>query len=441
MNILIINGSPKGVNSITLQTCRYIQRRFPEHRFEVLHVGQRIKQYERDFGEVAEAISNADMLLFCYPVYTFLVPSQLHRFVELMKEHAVAKIINLEGKWATQVTTSKHFYDVTAHRFIEENCKDLRMRVIPGLSADMDDLLLEKGREDAYHFFDFVLFQICQETADPNQIPSQKSKISAFAVAVVADIAPDDSQLKEMVDDFRAKLFCESKLFNIHEYPFKGGCLSCFHCSTEGKCVYGDGFDEFLRNEIQACDAIVYAFTIRDHSMGSVFKMYDDRQFCNGHRTVTMGAPTGYLVNGAYSQEPNLQMVVEGRANVGGNYLCGVAVGEEVHDPVHRTMDVDQLAVRISYALDNAYRQPANFFGVGGMKIFRDLIYLMRGMMRADHKFFKSHNQYDFPQKQWRTSLKMYLVGWLMGNKKVQAKMGTKMTDGMLKPYKEALEK
>ena len=36
--------------------------------------------------------------------------------------------------------------------------------------------------------------------------------------------------------------------------------------------------------------------------MGPLFKCYDDRQFCNGHRTVTMGAPQGYLISGPYGQ-------------------------------------------------------------------------------------------------------------------------------------------
>lgn len=58
--------------------------------------------------------------------------------------------------------------------------------------------------------------------------------------------------------------------------------------------------------------------------MGALFKMYDDRQFCNGHRTVTMGMPMGYLISGNYSMESNLRMVIEGRAQVGGNYLAGV---------------------------------------------------------------------------------------------------------------------
>ena len=93
-------------------------------------------------------------MLFSYPVYTFIAPSQLHRFIELVK----ASGADLTGKMATQITTSKHFYDVTAHRYVEDNCHDLGLKVIRGLSADMDDLLSEKGQKDARDFFDFVLF-------------------------------------------------------------------------------------------------------------------------------------------------------------------------------------------------------------------------------------------------------------------------------------------
>ena len=94
------------------------------------------------------------MLLFCYPVYTFIAPYQLHRFFELVK----ADGISLQGKFASQITTSKHFYDVTAHRYVEENCCDLGLHMVRGLSADMEDLLRESGRRDAERFFDQLLF-------------------------------------------------------------------------------------------------------------------------------------------------------------------------------------------------------------------------------------------------------------------------------------------
>ena len=239
-----------------------------------------------------------------------------------------------------------------------------------------------------------------------------------------------------MIARFQAKLTVPSRIVNITEYPFKGGCLGCFHCATDGICIYKDGFDSFLRDKIQTADAIIYAFTIKDHSMGSRFKMYDDRQFCNGHRTVTMGMPMGYLISGNYSEEPNLQMIIEGRAQVGGNILAGIATDEESPDTA-----IDQLVLSLEYALKHKNTQPQNFYGVGGMKIFRDLIYQMQGMMKADYQFFKSHGQFDFPQKKVGTIAGMYLVGAMLSSPKIKAKMGSKMTEGMLAPYKQVLDR
>ncbi len=443
MNILVLNGSPKGKYSITLQTVNFLMQRYPDHNFEVLHVGQRIKTFEKDFSPAVEAMQKADLILFSYPVYTFIAPYQLHRFIELIKESG----IDLSGKFATQLSTSKHFYDVTAHRYIQDNCCDLGLKYIRGLSADMDDLLSAKGQRDATHFFDYVSFcmskDICEKpsavntAADrvPVEVPTDVL-VKQGDVVVLTNCEEDDDQLKSMIARFQAVIPRKTRVINIREFPFKGGCLGCFECAVSGKCVYKDGFDDFLRNEIQTAQAIVTAFTIKDHSMGASFKLYDDRQFCNGHRTVTMGMPMGYIVSGNYSSETNLQMIIEGRTQVGSNFLAGVATDET--DP---NGEIDKLAASLEYALQTSYVPPQNFYGVGGMKIFRDLIWLMQGMMRADHKFYKKHDQYDFPQKKIGTMLKMYLVGALLSSPKIKAKMGNKMNEGMLMPYKEILDK
>ncbi len=444
MNILVINGSPKGRNSITLQTVFYLEKRYPEHQFEVLHAGQKIKALEKDFSPAVEMIQKADLILFSYPVYTFIAPYQLHRFIELLKGSS----LSLKGKFASQLTTSKHFYDVTAHRYIQDNCMDLGMKYIRGLSADMDDLLTEKGQKEARDFWDYVLWSMQADAyesmpeAEAPFIPMAVSPLAATEeektgdVVIITNAEKDDAQLQGMIDRFSAVLPRKTRIVNIREYPFKGGCLGCFNCAVSGKCIYKDGFDGFLRDDLQTAEAIVYAFTIKDHSMGASFKLYDDRQFCNGHRTVTMGMPMGYLISGAYSKEFNLQMIVEGRAQVGGNFLAGVATDEK--DP---NGEIDKLAKTLSYALEKKYVPPQNFYGVGGMKIFRDLIWLMQGMMKADHKFYKAHGQYDFPQKKRGMMLKMYLVGALLSSPKIKAKMGNKMTEGMLMPYKKVLDK
>ena len=442
MKILVLNGSPKGEDSITLQTVRYWEKKFHQE-FEVLHVGRKIKALEKNFAPALEAIERADMLLFSYPVYTFIAPCQLHRFIELMKEHKA----DVSGKIATQLSTSKHFYDTTAHRYIQDNVQEMGMRYIRGLSADMEDLTTEKGRLEADNFWKHLLWSAEKGYFEPDypiapatapvsvSLPEDETNKKGGDVVIIADLKPEDAQLAGMIARFRARLPYATRVVNLREYPFNGGCLGCFSCAVTGKCVHKDGFDDFLRQKIQTADAMIYAFPIRDHSMGALFKTYDDRQFCNGHRTVTIGMPVGYIISGNLSKEENLRTIMEGRAQVGSNIYTGAATDEFAPD-----QEIDRLCANLAYALENKNTGPQNFYGVGGMKIFRDLIWQMQGFMRADHKFFKSHGQYDFPQKQWGKMLAMYLVGAMIASPKIKAKMGSKMTEGMLMPYKKVLK-
>ena len=445
MKIAIINGSPKGQNSITLQSVKYLEKLYPSHEFRELDAGQIIKALERDFSRAEEILSWCDAMIFSFPVYTFIAPAQLHRFIELMFEREV----NVQGKFATSITTSKHFYDVTAHKYVEENALDLGLKYVKGHSADMDDLTKPAGREELCKFFDYFTWCVdndLHEEKKVNTVPYEAVRATPIEgaenseksgdVVIITDCTDEDSSLHKMIERFRAVFPYKTRIFNIAEFPFQGGCLGCFNCAVSGKCIYKDNFDTTLRESIQTADAIVYAFDVKYHSFGSRLKMYNDRNFCNGHRTVTVGMPIGYLVSGAYEREENLRMIVEGRAEVGRNFLAGVATDERDTD-----IRIDEMAKKLAYALDNKLIVAQNFLGVGGMKIFRDLIYQMRGMMRADHKFYKKGGYYnDFPQKHWPQSLLMYLVGFMLGNDKIKKKIGNKMNEGMLMPYKKVLD-
>jgi hypothetical protein len=314
----------------------------------------------------------------------------------------------------------------------------------------MDDLLHEQGQREALSFFRYVLWNMrrgWQEPAAVRPEPEGLKRADAAAekldipapkrIVIVADYSHSrEGRLQAMCERLKHRLPCETEIVNIQDFPFQGGCLGCFHCAASGQCVYKDGFDSYLREHIQSADGLVYAYTVRDHSMGCRFKLFDDRQFCNGHRTVTMGRPVGYLVDGALDAEPNLRMLMESRAEVGGNTLAGIACDQ--HDP---DREIDQLAETLCYAVTENYQPPKNFYGVGGMKIFRDLIWQMQGLMREDHRFYREHGFYDFPQKKRGRMLAMYLVGGMMRNKKLSRKLGSRMTEGMIGPYRKVLDK
>lgn len=449
MKIAVVSGSPKGKNSITLQSVRYLAKQFPNVQFEIHHVGQQIKQLENDekMSLLMEKLIESHLILWVYPVYTFLAPYQLHRFIELLKAHPRAA--ELTGKWSSQLTTSKHFYDYTAHRYVEENAADMGLKVIRGLSADMDDLLSLKGQKELKGFWQFVQFEMGMEkprekdnTKNQSQMKLNvsKLKIRQFDTVIVTSAEENDHELLAMIETFKSVYESPTRVVNIRELRIDGGCLGCFNCATDGKCIYKDGFDHILREQIQSASAIVYAATIKDHSLGSRFKLYDDRQFCNGHRTVNMGMPVAYILNGNYEKESNLKLVIEGRSEVGHQFLVGIATNESQDDEVTRAAIV-KIAKTMNYALEHKMLLPQNFLGIGGMKIFRDLIYIMKGLMKADHRFYKAKGFYDFPQKKIGMRLKMQLIGGLMSLPSVKKKMKSQMNQAIIKPYQKVIDK
>ena len=66
MRFLVVNGSPKGKYSITLQTVEYLKIVFPEHQFDVLHAGQKIRALEKDFSPAVHCLKRR--MRCCFPI-------------------------------------------------------------------------------------------------------------------------------------------------------------------------------------------------------------------------------------------------------------------------------------------------------------------------------------------------------------------------------------
>ncbi|OOB79359.1 MAG: iron-sulfur protein [Epulopiscium sp. Nuni2H_MBin003] len=439
LNILIINGSPKGKNSITLQTTLYLQKRFPQYNFNILNVTRFLNDSSK------EAMLEADLIIFSYPVYTCLVPYQLHRYIELIKESK----ITLTNKFATQITTSKHFYDVTAHKFIEQNCYDLGLKYIKGLSADMEDLQKPHGRSAADDFFEKVIFNISHEIysrqnilyTSINKVPYKSTlpnrpKKTDKDIVLITNVKEDDTNLKNMIRDFKNGSLYDVREINIRNFPFQGGCIGCFKCTIDGTCIYKDNFSDLLSKQIHNADAIFYAFTIEDHYTHSSFKCFEDRQFANGHRVLTKGKITGYIISGDYQNETNIQTIVQARSDIAKMYLAGVATDEG-----NTKKDIINLINSTTYALKHNLNSSKSFYSVGGSKIFRDLVFQTQGFMQADHKFYKQTGEYDFPHKNISVILGMKVLGMLISSEQAKKYMPAPLSEYMLMPYKKVIDK
>lgn len=380
MKILVINGSPKGEDSITYQTARYLHTKFSDDQISAIHAASNIDQFEKDFEPVIKAMEDADLVLFCYPVYSMLAPSQMIRFIELLKESKAS----LGGKYMTQITTSEHFFDMTAHRYIEENCNDLGMKVLPGLSQKSGEMLTKKGQLDAIKFWNYIRHcvsqdEYCEEKDTPEKrvpksrelyIPSipRSQKDTQYKVLILTDCAKENTQLRNMIIDFRHALKYETSVENLHYKHFKAGCCGCLKCAVNSKCIYKDGFELLIQNKLAMADAVVFAFEIKDHSAGYVFQMYEDRQFCSPLHDIIRDKQIAFIISGRFSDEDNLRTVLESRAGITHNFIAGYATDEEnTKHSIQKTSD------KLSYALYHRMSLPENFYAVTGDRMMREV--------------------------------------------------------------------
>lgn len=254
-------------------------------------------------------------MLWAFPVYHLLVPSQYKRFIELIGERNLYS--SFKGKYTAVFSTSIHFYDVTAHEYMRAICDDFDMKYTESLSHDMNDLLSDKGRAELELFFENIIKSWQQKFVRGKQyrkvsvndfrykrIEPMNDILTEKRIAIITDASEDDLNLNEMIESYRECFKNKVEVINLREISIMGHCLGCCKCAGENICVY-DKKDEYrstLDHIINDIDIIIYAGTIKDRYLSSRFKLYYDRSFCYNHVPIFKNKQIGYMISGNLSQ-------------------------------------------------------------------------------------------------------------------------------------------
>ncbi len=331
MKITVLNGSPKGELSITLQYAHFLQNKFPRHELKVFHVSQHIKKLEKDekaFREIMDEVRSSDGVLWAFGVFVLAPPSQYMRFVELISERGVEDAF--KGKYAAVLTTSIHYFDHTAHNYMRAVCEALNMRYADGLSLYLQDLTDKNRRQDliafAENFFEAIekrfttarLFKPLTFTDfvyEPSP-PEKKTATKGKNVVVLTDAYDSNSNLGKMINRFKQSFVVEIEVIDLHDIDIRGGCLGCMRCGYDYKCVQKDGFTDFYNNRVRTADIIVFAGEVRGPYLSSKWKEFYDRAYFWNHTPSLVGKQLGYLISGPLSQTANLIQILEASSTI-----------------------------------------------------------------------------------------------------------------------------
>ncbi len=455
MKITVLHGSPKGEKSVTAQYVRYLEKCFPEHSFTIYCVAQEIARLENDadaFRAVIDAVADADAVLWSFPLYFLLLPAQLKRFLELVNERGAQAAF--AGKYTTALTTSVHFYDHTAHAYLHAACEDWGMHYCAGYSAEMHDLLKPEEQQKLRRFARVFLTCAVERRPVPRRFaplddraPAYRSarlmsipKDSPGYIALVTDAREEDVSLRAMIDDFIAASPNPVEVIDLHELDMRGGCLGCLRCGYDGHCVYRDAVETTYRERIFPAEATVYALRIVDRHVSARFKTFLDRRFFNGHRPIMEVKQLGFLISGPVRQMPELRQFCEAQAQVGHHSaLCHIVTDED--DAPTVTANLAGMARQLAQDITEHAQLPATFLGVGGMLLFRDLVYRLRSVFHADYLYYRRHGLLRYPQHELGQRAVNAFLALLLRIPRFRRGFARQSTTFMIKPFQQVVER
>ena len=455
MKIVVLNGSPKGMNSVTMQYVLFLRKKLPQHDFAILNVCQEIKKLEDDkraFREVLDAVSSSDGVIWAFPIYYMLVHANYKRFIELVLAGGSDAF---HGKYAATLSTSIHFFDHTGNDYVHGICDDLDMKFVGSYPAEMNDLLDPRERERLLAFAGGFFHVIEKGFAIPRRFEPVVQNSLVYAdglppkdvdpegkdIVILSDADGSGGNLAKMVDRVQKCFGGKATVINLREIDIKSACSGCCQCGLDNVCVYRDADEVYdVYQKLIAADVVVIAGSVCDRYLSARWKRFIDRGFFMNHVPIFSGKQMGYLVAGPLGQLATLRQVLEVYAGSHGANLVGI-VTDECADSQELDRLLDDFAVRLLDGARTGYLPPPNFLNVAGKKLFRDAIWSeLRLAFRQDHRYYKTHGLYDFPKRSFKTRLFDMYIALLLLIPGFRREFRKRLREEMVKPLQKVVE-
>jgi len=453
MKILVLNGSPKKKLSVTLQSLKFLELHHSDHSFEYVQVIKELRTWEDEPSELisfCQSLKEFEIIIWAFPVYHLLVPAHYKKFIELIFENDCARYF--QGKYTAVFTTSVHYADNNAHDYLHAVCDDLGMSFIGSLSHHMDDLVLENRQKELKTFFAQIIMSVEEKLSFARQFATlpqsdyryragkpEKIITTGKRIIIITDETSKDYNLREMIGRVDSLLTEKPEIINLRDLKISGYCLGCCRCGYDNTCVYKDGYRSFLDYVIDNADIIIYAGTIQDRYLSSLFKLYHDRSFTFNHVPHFRGKQFGYLISGALSHLDNLRQIIElyhqESTNLGG------IVSDEAENDTLLDEQIYSLLKTLVFAAENNYFKASTFLGQGQLSVFSGMINDFQGaIFLADYRYYKKQGYLSRKSSLFKRAQAL-LMRHLMTREPFRKSVQQNMYQHMISAHLKVLEK
>lgn len=373
MKIAVLSASPKQQFSLTLQTVRTLQKMCKEDEFDICFIKD-----VNDHSEFEEKASNADLILFLSSLYHFNTHGQLMRFL---------KGIHLpEGKHATYISTSGGNMDIPAHNYLRSFVKHNKLKWIKSLSLLDEDVLKDYRREELYRWFMYV-----KDIVNNKELTG--TSLSDFNITIL-DCGDTKEETEETALNIAKRyeaLGAKVKVHNLREKNIKG-CIACFGCYTNNKCVIKDDFEELTKEIYSNTDLLLVVSGINYNQFSTNYKYFLDRhvkfgRFSQDHELIRAYVYCGEIDPSDLVELEQHTLVIDSL-----DFDCHVGIYPGTED------GIDTLIKESAYTCINDLFPQRNSYGFGLSMQFANLAYRLQNMTPNDYNYFKSKGFYEMPE-------------------------------------------
>lgn len=380
MRISVLNCSPKGENSLTALSVKYLVKMYPGDEFDFFYVGD-----GKLPDDVKQACEECNLVIITSSIFHSSIHAQM---IGMLDE--LAETIGTE-KPVTYATTSNFLYELGAHRYVEAWAKKKNMNYIRSLSLHDDSVFVPQGREELYRWFAYV--KDCMKAEDTPKFFKSDRK------AVIIDGGEGESEntaiinaLKQQYEQAGAKV----EVIALRDYNIKP-CTACLMCYSDRKCVFNDDWEKIDNLATQDTDIIIEVGTLRYGSLGERTEIYTDRHVQFGRCFTSDEIVRGYIYSegsettaqDAFDLNERFLTVDSLCGSYQAGTLCGYSKNAGLNDLAIKAFVND--TVRI---VNNELLPQQNCFGVSFNKNFASLAKFLKNMTPLDYAMYARAGYY-----------------------------------------------